>query len=48
MAKGQNNARRTVGDFTTPTTNSCDSSIVRPAVEANNFELKPFLIQLAQ
>ncbi|MED6115982.1 hypothetical protein PIB30_095868 [Stylosanthes scabra] len=36
--------RKTLGEFTVPTTASCGSSIVRPTVEANNFELKPALI----
>ncbi|MED6164275.1 hypothetical protein PIB30_088123 [Stylosanthes scabra] len=40
--------RRTLGDYTIPITASCASSIVRPNVEANNFELKPSLIQLVQ
>ncbi|MED6223238.1 hypothetical protein PIB30_072026 [Stylosanthes scabra] len=41
-----NEPRRTLGDYTIPSTASCGSSIVRPNVEANNFELKPSLIQL--
>ncbi|MED6139471.1 hypothetical protein PIB30_084179, partial [Stylosanthes scabra] len=42
MATENNNAqRRTLGDYTIPGTTSCGSSIVRPTVEANNFELKP-------
>ncbi|MED6213382.1 hypothetical protein PIB30_092694, partial [Stylosanthes scabra] len=41
-----NNQRRTLGDFTITTTASCGSSIVRPATDVNNFELKPSLIQL--
>ncbi|MED6225878.1 hypothetical protein PIB30_097888 [Stylosanthes scabra] len=40
--------RRTLGDYTIPSTASCGSSIVRPNVEANTFELKPSLIQLVQ
>ncbi|MED6224716.1 hypothetical protein PIB30_086769 [Stylosanthes scabra] len=40
--------RKTLGDFTVPTTASCGSSIVRPTVEANSFELKPVLIHLVQ
>ncbi|MED6201696.1 hypothetical protein PIB30_097553 [Stylosanthes scabra] len=40
--------RKTLGDFTVPTTASCGSSIVRPTVETNNFELKPALIHLIQ
>ncbi|MED6153985.1 hypothetical protein PIB30_107573, partial [Stylosanthes scabra] len=30
------NPRRTLGDYTIPSTASCGSSIVRPNVEANN------------
>ncbi|MED6179153.1 hypothetical protein PIB30_114511, partial [Stylosanthes scabra] len=41
-----NNQRRTLVDYTNPTTNSCGSSIVWPNVDANNFELKPALVQL--
>ncbi|MED6225359.1 hypothetical protein PIB30_092918 [Stylosanthes scabra] len=48
MADNTNNQLRTLGDFSIPTTVSCGSSIVRPAVDANNFELKPSLIQLWQ
>ncbi|MED6165148.1 hypothetical protein PIB30_096790, partial [Stylosanthes scabra] len=40
--------RRTLGDYTIPSTASCGSSIIRSNVEANNFELKPSLIQLVQ
>ncbi|MED6178107.1 hypothetical protein PIB30_104505 [Stylosanthes scabra] len=46
MADNANNQRRTLADFTTLTTASCGSSIVRPTIEANNFELKPSLIHL--
>ncbi|MED6166497.1 hypothetical protein PIB30_109923, partial [Stylosanthes scabra] len=47
MADGEhNNQRRTLGSYTTPNTVICSSSIVRPTVDANNFELKPALIQL--
>ncbi|MED6125047.1 hypothetical protein PIB30_064774, partial [Stylosanthes scabra] len=38
--------RKTLGDFIIPNTASCGSSIVRPTVEANNFELKPTLVHL--
>ncbi|MED6139265.1 hypothetical protein PIB30_082226, partial [Stylosanthes scabra] len=49
MAAENNNAQRmTLGDYTIPSTTSCGSSTVRPTVEANNFELKPSLIQLVQ
>ncbi|MED6116196.1 hypothetical protein PIB30_097873, partial [Stylosanthes scabra] len=37
---------KTLGEYFVPTTASCGSSIVRPTVDANNFELKPSLIQL--
>ncbi|MED6212972.1 hypothetical protein PIB30_088719 [Stylosanthes scabra] len=39
---------KTLGEYSVPTTASCGSSIVRPTVDANNFELKPSLIQLVQ
>ncbi|MED6190366.1 hypothetical protein PIB30_105139, partial [Stylosanthes scabra] len=45
MADNANNQRRTLVDYTNPTT-SCGSSIVWPNVDANNFELKPALVQL--
>ncbi|MED6129385.1 hypothetical protein PIB30_107445, partial [Stylosanthes scabra] len=35
-----NNQRRTLADYTNPTTISCGSSIVWLNVDANNFELK--------
>ncbi|MED6222995.1 hypothetical protein PIB30_069805 [Stylosanthes scabra] len=38
-----NEQRRTLGDYTIPSTASCCSSFVRPNVEAKNFELKPSL-----
>ncbi|MED6164627.1 hypothetical protein PIB30_092032, partial [Stylosanthes scabra] len=43
MADNANNQRRTLADYTNPTTTSCGSSIVWPNVDANNFELKPAL-----
>ncbi|MED6126906.1 hypothetical protein PIB30_083004 [Stylosanthes scabra] len=46
MADNANNQRRTLGDYTNPTTTSCGSSIVWPNVDAKNFELKPALVQL--
>ncbi|MED6214952.1 hypothetical protein PIB30_108423, partial [Stylosanthes scabra] len=48
MADNANNQRRTLADYTNPTTTSCGSSIVWPNVDANNFELKPALVQLVQ
>ncbi|MED6153564.1 hypothetical protein PIB30_101994, partial [Stylosanthes scabra] len=47
MADNAINQRRTLADYTNPTT-SCGSSIVWPTVDANNFELKPALVQLVQ
>ncbi|MED6201725.1 hypothetical protein PIB30_097943 [Stylosanthes scabra] len=46
MADNANNQRRTLADYTNPTTTSCGSSIVWPTVDANNFKLKPALVQL--
>ncbi|MED6127374.1 hypothetical protein PIB30_087556 [Stylosanthes scabra] len=40
--------RRTLGDYTIPSTASCGSRIVRPNIKANNFELKHSLNQLVQ
>ncbi|MED6164215.1 hypothetical protein PIB30_087561, partial [Stylosanthes scabra] len=40
--------QKTLGEYSVPTTASCGGSIVRPTVDANNFELKPSLIQLLQ
>ncbi|MED6213498.1 hypothetical protein PIB30_093998, partial [Stylosanthes scabra] len=48
MADNANNQRRTLMDYTNPTTASCGSSIVWPTVDANNFEVKPALVQLVQ
>ncbi|MED6202256.1 hypothetical protein PIB30_103495, partial [Stylosanthes scabra] len=44
MADNANNQRRTLADYTNPTTDSCGSSIVWPTIDANNFELKPALV----
>ncbi|MED6152338.1 hypothetical protein PIB30_090941 [Stylosanthes scabra] len=44
MAKNANNQRRTLADYTNPTTTSCGNSIIWPDVNANNFELKPALV----
>ena len=43
-----NNARRMLGDFTTPNCNLHGRSISIPAIVANNFELKPQLVSLMQ
>ncbi|MED6223267.1 hypothetical protein PIB30_072369 [Stylosanthes scabra] len=39
-----NNKGRKLVDFSIPSAASCGSSVVRPAVDVNNFELKPSLI----
>ncbi|MED6117592.1 hypothetical protein PIB30_111384, partial [Stylosanthes scabra] len=41
-----NNRGRKLADFLIPSAASCGSSVVRPAIDVNNFELKPSLIQL--
>ncbi|MED6146151.1 hypothetical protein PIB30_031848 [Stylosanthes scabra] len=43
-----NQNRITLGQYINPTADSCGSTIRRPAIQANNFELKPSLIQLVQ
>ncbi|MED6129653.1 hypothetical protein PIB30_110042, partial [Stylosanthes scabra] len=48
MADHTNIQWRTIADYQNPTTTSCGSSIVWPTVDANNFELKPALVQLVQ
>ncbi|MED6219853.1 hypothetical protein PIB30_039602, partial [Stylosanthes scabra] len=45
----ENNQNRVIlGQYINPTADSCGSTIRRPAIQANNFELKPSLIQLVQ
>ncbi|MED6201036.1 hypothetical protein PIB30_091104 [Stylosanthes scabra] len=45
----ENNQNRvTLGQYINPTADSCGSTIRRLAIQANNFELKPSLIQLVQ
>ncbi|MED6120690.1 hypothetical protein PIB30_023305 [Stylosanthes scabra] len=45
----ENNQNRvTLGQYINPTADSCGSTIRRPAIQANSFELKPSLIQLVQ
>ncbi|MED6214255.1 hypothetical protein PIB30_101199, partial [Stylosanthes scabra] len=41
-----NNNRVTLGQYINHTAKSCGSTIRRPAIQANNFELKPSLIPL--
>ncbi|GKU88727.1 hypothetical protein SLEP1_g2957 [Rubroshorea leprosula] len=45
--EGQNNAR-TLGSYATPSLEGIASSIRRPAIQANNFEIKPAIIQMIQ
>lgn len=46
-AMAENNPpRQTLGDYTLPNTDGCGSSIVRPTIQANNFRIKPALLQL--
>ncbi|MED6130083.1 hypothetical protein PIB30_114538, partial [Stylosanthes scabra] len=40
------NQRVTLGQYSQPTSEGCGSTILRPNIQANNFELKPSLIQL--
>jgi len=44
----ENNAPRTMYDYSKPHLTGAESSIVRPAIAANNFELKPNIIQMIQ
>ncbi|KAK5840615.1 hypothetical protein PVK06_009518 [Gossypium arboreum] len=44
----QDPALRTMYDYAKPSLTGAESSIVRPAIVANNFELKPNMIQMIQ
>ena len=48
IAANQNPAPRTIYDYAKPNLTGTDSSIVRPTIVANNFELKPNTIQMIQ
>ena len=48
IAVNQNLAPRTMYDYAKPSLTGTESSIVRPAVAANTFELKPNTIQMIQ
>jgi len=48
MARGEGDPRRTLRDFVTPRVQMIASSIARPTVDANNFELEPALIAMVQ
>ena len=39
---------RPLRDFSTPLVNGIHDSIQRPSIQANNFELKPSIIQMVQ
>ncbi|MED6166567.1 hypothetical protein PIB30_110644, partial [Stylosanthes scabra] len=39
MADPSPNQRRTLGDYATPSPEGCSTSITRPPIQANNFEL---------
>ena len=47
-AEANEDRRRTLGDYATPPAERCATSIVRPPIQANNFEIKPALLQLVQ
>ena len=42
------NGHRTMRDFVSPNVQGDQTPIVRPAVAANNFEIKPAMIQMIQ
>ena len=48
MSRGGGDQRRTLRDFVTPGVQGIASSIARPNIDANNFELKPALISIVQ
>ncbi|KAA3483470.1 RING-H2 finger protein ATL63 [Gossypium australe] len=45
---GENNAPHTMFDYAKPHLTGAESSIIRPTISANNFELKPNTIQMIQ
>jgi hypothetical protein len=45
-ANSGNGARRIIVEFARPVISEINSSIIRPRVEANNFEIKPNIIQM--
>ncbi|XP_048140761.1 uncharacterized protein LOC125316465 [Rhodamnia argentea] len=48
MADETGEQRRTLKDYAAPTIQGSTSSIGRPTIQANNFEIKPSLIQMLQ
>ena len=43
-----NNEERALRDYVVPSINGSNSSIRRPPIAANNFEIKPTIIQMIQ
>ena len=48
LAQNGQNGQRTVRDYVSPNIQSDQNPIVRPVVAANNFEIKPAMIQMIQ
>jgi len=48
MVAGGGDQRRTLRDFVTPGVQGIASSIARPNIDANNFNLKPALISMVK
>jgi len=48
MARGEDDQRRVLQDFVTRGVQEIASSIARPIIDANNFNLKPALISMVQ
>jgi len=48
MVRGEGDQRRALRDFVTPGAQGITSSIARPTVDANNFDLKLVLISMVQ
>ncbi|KAJ1376701.1 hypothetical protein SESBI_49655 [Sesbania bispinosa] len=48
MANNGDGALRTLEDYSLPRPRGNTASIVRPPIQANNFEVKPILLQLVQ
>ena len=42
------NIQRSLRDYAAPTVGGIQTGILQPAIQANNFEIKPALIQMAQ